>query len=96
MSRLLLLLLLDLPSTRLVESHTNLLARFTKVPLDHQYAEEIGLSPDLFICLSELVLACRKKKMSAAADTLDRLFLYKSLDVEHYLLLEELNKKCNQ
>ncbi|KAG4070079.1 hypothetical protein HA402_013739 [Bradysia odoriphaga] len=77
LSRLLLLLLLELPSTRLVESHTILLDRFTKMPSDHQYAEQIGLSNDLFLCLSELVLACRKKKMPAAADTLDRLFLYK-------------------
>lgn len=70
--------------------------KFATIPLDHQFAEQLGVSKELFLCLSELVLACRKKKMSEAEGTLDRLFQFKSLDTEHYLLLEELNKKCNQ
>lgn len=67
--------------------------KFTKIPPDHQFANEIGLSQELFFCLCELVLVCRKKKMSEAERTLDRLFQFKSLDTEHYRILEELNKK---
>lgn len=96
MSRFLLLLLLELPPTRLVESHTILLEKFTNIPPDWRFAEQLDLSKELMSCLSELGLACKKKKWPEAAVALDRLFQFKSLDTEHYLLMEEMNKKCNQ
>lgn len=95
-SRVLLLLLLELPPARLVESHTSLLGKFATIPHDRQYAEELGLPIEIFLCLSELVLACRKKKLPETEESLDRMFQFKSLDTEHYWLLEELTKKCNQ
>ncbi|KAJ6646637.1 hypothetical protein Bhyg_01850 [Pseudolycoriella hygida] len=95
-SRVLLLLLLELPPTRLTESHKNLMDKFTTIPPDYLFAEQLHLSKELFFCLSEIVLACRKSKLSEIVEILDRLFRFKTLETEHYLILKELNKKYDQ
>lgn len=95
-SRILLLLILELPPSRQTESHTNLIEKCITIPPDVHFAGELGLSKELFLCVCELVLVCNKKKISEAEGILDRLFQFKSLETEHYVLLEELNKKVNQ
>lgn len=94
-SRILLLLLLELPPSRQAESHTNLMKKFTTIPPDLTFAEELELPKELFLCVCELVLVCKQKKISEAEMILNSLFQFKNLVTEHYLLLEELNKKFN-
>lgn len=92
-TRVFLQLLLELPPLRQSDSHTKLMEKFTTIPPEFQFANEIGLSKELFLCISELVVLCQSKRKSAIEGILDRLFEFKNLTTEQFLLLEEMNKK---
>lgn len=67
--------------------------KFTTIPPALNFAEELELPRELFFCIRDLVLTCRRKMFSTAQSTLHRLCQSKNLTTEHILLLRQLNKK---
>lgn len=91
MTRLLLLLLLDLPPARQSPSHIKLLEQFQAD--DITAVEQLQLPTELVITLQELASACQVKDRDEAHRVTRELTTFCLITKEEHFILEHLMKK---
>lgn len=89
-SRVLLLLLLELPKSRHSPSHMRLMELFTHAC---DASVDLELPTEMILTLKELVGACHDKNSAEVRRILAELSLFCSLTKEHHLILQHLEKK---
>ncbi|XP_055684729.1 40-kDa huntingtin-associated protein [Lutzomyia longipalpis] len=91
-SRLLLLLLLELPPARQSPSHIKLLERYTSTESCWSEAENlpIGMDQELFLHLQGLAVACQTKDIEAIRASRNDIINFRAISLEQSILLQRI------
>ncbi|XP_055713282.1 40-kDa huntingtin-associated protein [Phlebotomus papatasi] len=94
-SRLMLLLLLELPPSRQSPSHIKLLERYTSTDSIWSDPENLpqGMDPELFLHLQGLAVACQTKDIDAIRASRNDISNFRAISPEQFLLLGRILEK---
>lgn len=90
-TRVLLLLLLELPPSRQSPSHIQLLDKFL-APFD-SCGTDLDVSVEMWMTMRELVFACTTKNQPDASALIGEMFSFMNLTKEQILILQKLQIK---